>query len=90
MKQKGRIGFDNSLDMNIEAQPASHITVPVKATGTIGSPSCSISGKNLEGQIGKKAEETKELGKKVLENAGTGLKEKKQQLEKTIRGIFGH
>jgi hypothetical protein len=90
MKQKGRIGFDNSLDMNIEAQPASHITVPVKATGTIGSPSCSISGKNLEGQIGKKAEETKELGKKVLENAGTGLKEKKQQLEKTLRGIFGH
>jgi uncharacterized protein involved in outer membrane biogenesis len=90
MKQSGRIGFDNSLDMNIEAQPASHVTVPIKATGTIGSPSCSISGKNLERRLGEKAEETKEMGREVLKNAETGLKEKKQQLEKTLRGIFGN
>jgi hypothetical protein len=89
MKQTGRIGFDNSLDMNIEAQPASHVTIPIKATGSIASPNCSISGKNLERQIGEKGEETKELGKKVLKNAETGLKEKKQQLEKSLRGIFG-
>jgi uncharacterized protein involved in outer membrane biogenesis len=90
MKQTGRIGFDNSLDMNIEAQPASHITVPIKATGSIGSPSCSISGKNIEQRLGEKAEETKERGKEVLKNAETGLKEKKQQLEKTLRGILGN
>ncbi|HKZ17323.1 MAG TPA: AsmA family protein [Geobacteraceae bacterium] len=94
-KQSGRIGFDNSIDMTMDVNPAPHITgnggwavIPVKATGTIGSPNCTIRGKSLGQRIGEKAEDTKELGKDVLKNVETGLKEKKQQVEKTLRGIL--
>jgi AsmA protein len=107
MKPKGRIGFDKSLDMEIDTLVAPRITgkvargvvgsfvtndqgwgeIPLKATGTVGSPHFSLSGKKLEHKIGEKIEET--IRKKLEKGTGTEQKPEEQNLEKTIRGIFG-
>ncbi len=107
MKPKGRIGFDKSLDMEIDTLIAPRFTgkvasgvvgsfitndqgwgvLPLKATGTVGSPRFSLSGKNLGKRIGEKLEET--IRKKLEKGTGTGQKPEEQNLEKTIRGIFG-
>jgi AsmA protein len=90
MKPKGRIGFDKSLDMSIDTGIAPRITgnwvvVPLKVTGTVGSPHFSMSGKGL-GRIGEKIGETT---RKLEKGAGTGMKKGEQNLENRIRGIFG-
>jgi AsmA protein len=90
MKPKGRIGFDKSLDMSIDTRIAPRITgswaeIPLKATGTVGSPHFSLSGKSL-GRIGEKIGETT---RKLEKGAGTGMKKEEQKLEDRIRGIFG-
>jgi AsmA protein len=107
MKPKGRIGFDKSLDMDIDTLVAPRFTgkvaggvvgsfvtndqgwgeIPLKATGTVGSPHFSLSGKKLGRKIGEKLEET--IRKKLEKGTGTGQKPEEQNLEKTIRGIFG-
>lgn len=90
MKPKGRIGFDKSLDMSIDTSIAprttgSWATVPLKVTGTVGSPHISLSGKSL-GRIGGEVGETT---RKLEKGAGSGLKKEEQNIENKFRGIFG-
>jgi AsmA protein len=90
MKPKGRIGFDKSLDMTIDTSIAPRTTggwavIPLKVTGTVGSPHFSLSGKSL-GRIGEKIGETT---RKLEKGVGTGMKKEEQKLEDRIRGIFG-
>ena len=107
MKPKGRIGFDKSLDMDIDTLVAPRITgkvargtvgsfvtndqgwgeIPLKATGTVGSPHFSLSSKKLGRRIGEKLEET--IRKKLEKSTGTEQKQEEQDLGTTIRGIFG-
>ena len=107
MKPQGRIGFDKSLDLDIDTQIAPRITgtvargtvgsfvtneqgwgeIPLKATGTIGKPRFSLSGKKLGRRIGEKLGET--LLKKLDKDTGTGQSPGEQDLGTTIRGFFG-
>ncbi len=61
--------------------------LPLKATGTVGSPRFSLSGKGVGRQIGEKLGET--LRKNLQKDAGTGQKKETPGLGDTIRGIFG-
>lgn len=61
--------------------------LPLRATGTVGSPRFSLSGKGVGRQIGEKIGET--LRKKLGKDSGTGQKKESPGLEDTIRGIFG-
>jgi AsmA protein len=103
MKPTGRIGFDKSLDMDIDTLVAPRITgkvargtvgsivtneqgwgeIPLKATGTVGSPKFSLSGKKLVRKIGET------LRKKLEKSVGSGQDKGGQSLGDTIRGIFG-
>ncbi len=90
MKPKGRIGFDKSLGMTIDTSIAPRTTgswavIPLKVTGTVGSPHFSLSGKSL-GRIGGKIGETT---RKLEKGAGSGLKKGEQNIENKFRGIFG-
>ncbi len=66
--------------------------LPLKATGTVGSPRFSLSGEILGRQIREKAGETigKEMGKRLLKKEGAGQRPEQQLLEKTLRGVFGN
>lgn len=107
MKPVGRIGFDKSLDMDIDTLVAPRITgkvargtvgsfvtndqgwgeIPLKATGTVGSPHFSLSGKKLGRKIGEKIGET--LRRTLDKGTGSGQNKEQQNLGDTIRGIFG-
>ncbi len=107
MKPQGRIGFDKSLDLDIDTLIAPRITgklatgtvgsfvtndqgwgeLPLKATGTVGSPHFSLSSKKLGRRIGEKIEEN--LLKKLNKGTGTEQKQGGQDLGNTIRGLFG-
>lgn len=107
MKPQGRIGFDKSLDLDIDTLVAPRITgtlargtvgsfvtneqgwgeIPLKATGTVGKPHFSLSGKKLGRRIGEKLGET--LLKKLDKGTGTGQPSGEQDLGTTIRGLFG-
>lgn len=107
MKPQGRIGFDKSLDLDIDTLIAPRITgklatgtvgsfvtndqgwgeLPLKATGTVGSPHFSLSSKRLGRRIGEKIEEN--LLKKLNKGTGTEQKQGGQDLGNTIRGLFG-
>lgn len=89
-KPKGRIGFDKTLDMTMDTSIAPRTTggwaaIPLKVTGTTGSPHFSLSSKSLNRL-------EKEIGgttRKLEKGAGTGLKKGEQNLENKVRGIFG-
>ncbi|HET6420501.1 MAG TPA: AsmA family protein [Geobacteraceae bacterium] len=89
-KPKGRIGFDKTLDMNMDTSIAPRTTgswavIPLKVTGTTGSPHFSLSSKSLnrlESEIGGTT-------RKLEKGAGTELKKGGQNIENKIRGIFG-
>ena len=107
MKPQGRIGFDKSLDLDIDTLVAPRITgtvargtvgsfvtndqgwgdIPLKATGTVGKPRFSLSGKKLGRRIGEKLGES--LLKKLDKGTGTGQQPGEQDLGTTIRGLFG-
>lgn len=61
--------------------------LPLKATGTVGSPRFSLSGKDIGRRVGEKIGET--IRKKFETGSGTGQKKEAPGLEDTIRGIFG-
>jgi len=61
--------------------------LPLKATGTIGSPRFSLSGKDIGRRVGEKLGET--LRKKLEKDSGTGQTKEAPGLEDTIRGILG-
>ncbi len=90
MKPKGRIGFDKSLDMTMDTSIAprttgSWVVIPLKVTGTVGSPHFSLSRRSLDRL-------EKEIGgttRKLEKGAGAGLKKGEQNIEKKIRGLFG-
>jgi len=107
MKPQGRIGFDKSLDMDIDTLVAPRITgkvatgsvgsfvtndqgwgeIPLRATGTVGSPNFSLSSKKLGRRIVEKIGE--DLLKKLDKGTGTEKKQGEQDLGTTIRGLFG-
>ncbi len=107
MKPQGRIGFDKSLDLDIDTLIAPRITgklatgtvgsfvtndqgwgeLPLKATGTIGSPHFTLNSKKIGRKIGEKLGET--LLKKLDKGTGTEKKQEEQNLGNTIRGLFG-
>jgi AsmA protein len=62
--------------------------LPLKATGTVGSPRFSLSSKKLGRKIGEKLGET--LLKKLDRGTGTEQKQGGQDLGTTIRGLFGN
>ncbi|MDD2335636.1 MAG: AsmA family protein [Geobacteraceae bacterium] len=61
--------------------------LPLKATGTVGSPHFSLSSKKLGRRIGEKIGEN--LLKKLDKGTGTEKKPGEQDLGTTIRGLFG-
>ncbi len=61
--------------------------IPLKATGTVGSPHFSLSSKKLGRQIGEKIGE--DLLKKLNKGTGTEKKQGEEDLGTTIRGLFG-
>ncbi len=105
LRPRGRIGFNKSLDMLIDTRIAPHITgkaargvagraatdaqgwgaLPIKATGTVDSPHFSLSGEILERRLKEKVGET--IQKNIPSKEG--ISRKPQQLEKSLRGIFG-
>ena len=106
MKPKGRIGFDKSLDMDIDTRIAPRLAgrvvkgtvgnyvtdeqgwgvLPLKASGTIGSPSFSLSAAAVGRQLKEKASEV--IRNKLFRKEGAGTKE--NPLEKGIKGLFGN
>ncbi len=106
MKPKGRIGFDKSLDMEIDTRIAPRLAgkvargtvgnfvtdeqgwgvLPLKASGTVGSPRFSLSAEGVGRQIKEKAGEA--IRKKLFRKEGAGTQE--NPLEKTFRGLFGN
>lgn len=61
--------------------------LPLKATGTVGAPRFSLSGKDVGRRIGEKLGET--LRKSLQKDSGTGQKGTEPGLGDAIRGIFG-
>ncbi len=62
--------------------------LPLKATGTVGSPRFTLSGKAVGRQIEEKIGET--IRKKLGKDTGTDQKKEGPKLEDTIRGILGN
>jgi AsmA protein len=106
MKPKGRIGFDKSLDMDIDTRIAPRHTgkvargtvgsfvtdeqgwgvLPLKASGTVGSPRFSLSARGIGRQLKEKAGDV--IRKKLFRKEGAGSQE--SPLEKSIKGLFGN
>jgi len=61
--------------------------LPLKATGTVGSPRFSLSGKDIGRRVGEKLGET--LRKRLEKDSGTGQKGAEPGLGDAIRGLFG-